>query len=168
MMCSAYRLNKQGDSRQPCHPPFSILNLSVVSCRVLTIASWPSYRFLRKQVSWSGIPISLRAFHSLLWSTQSKALSMVNEKEIAVFLKFPCFFYNLVSVCNLVLLPFLNPAWASGSSWFTYCWSLACKTLSMTLLAWEMSVTVWWLAPSLVLPFLGIGMRIDLFQSCGH
>ena len=29
MMCSAYRLNKQGDSRQPCCTPFSILNQSV-------------------------------------------------------------------------------------------------------------------------------------------
>ena len=29
MMCSAYRLNKQGDSRQPCRTPFSILNQSV-------------------------------------------------------------------------------------------------------------------------------------------
>ena len=26
MMCSAHRLNKQGDSRQPCCIPFSILN----------------------------------------------------------------------------------------------------------------------------------------------
>ena len=39
MMCSAYRLNKQGDSRQPCHTPFSILNQSIVPCRVLTVAS---------------------------------------------------------------------------------------------------------------------------------
>ena len=31
-----------------------------------------------------------------------------------------------------------------------------------------MSAIVQWLAYSLVLPFLGIGMRIDLFQSCGH
>ena len=27
--------------------------------------------------------------------------------------------------------------------------------------------TVWWCEHSLVLPFLGIGMRINLFQSCG-
>ena len=27
-MCSVYRLNKQGDNRQPCHTPFSILNQS--------------------------------------------------------------------------------------------------------------------------------------------
>ena len=31
-----------------------------------------------------------------------------------------------------------------------------------------MSAIVWWLAHSLVLPFLGIGMRIDLFKSWGH
>ena len=30
-----------------------------------------------------------------------------------------------------VPLPFWNPAWISGSSWFTYCWSLAWKILSM-------------------------------------
>ena len=38
----------------------------------------------------------------------------------------------------------------------------------MTLLVWDMSAIVWWLAHSLVLPFLGIGTRIDLFQFCGH
>ena len=36
----------------------------------------------------------------------------------------------------------------------------------MALLAWEMSAVIHWLAHSLVLPFLGIGMRIDFFQSC--
>jgi len=30
LMYSVYRLNKRGDSRQPCHTPFSILNQSVV------------------------------------------------------------------------------------------------------------------------------------------
>ena len=64
MVCSAYRLNKQGDSRQPCCTPFLILNQSVVPYRVLPVTSWPAYRFLRRQVRWPGIPISLRAFHS--------------------------------------------------------------------------------------------------------
>ena len=50
MMCPAHGLNKQGDSRQPCHTPFSILNESVVSNRVLTVAYWPVYRFFRRQV----------------------------------------------------------------------------------------------------------------------
>ena len=74
LMRSAYRLNKQGDSRQPCRTPFSILNQSVVPYRVLTVASWPTYRFLKRQVRLCGIPISLRAFHSLLRPTQWKAL----------------------------------------------------------------------------------------------
>ena len=37
MMCLVYRLNKQGDSRQPCHTPFSILNQSIVPYRVLLL-----------------------------------------------------------------------------------------------------------------------------------
>ena len=37
----------------------------------------------------------------------------------------------------------------------------------MTLLAGEISAIVQWLAHSLVLPFLGIGIKIDLFQYCG-
>ena len=74
MMYSARKLNKQGDNIQPWHTPFPIWNQSVVPCPVLTVASWPAYRFLRRQVRWSGIPISFRIFHSLWWSTQSKAL----------------------------------------------------------------------------------------------
>ena len=75
MMYSAYKLNKQGDNIQPWRTPFPIRNQSVVPCPVLTVASWPAYRFLRRQIRWSGIPISFRIFHSLLWSTQSKALA---------------------------------------------------------------------------------------------
>ena len=70
MMYSACKLNKQYDNIQPWCTPFLIWNQSVVPCPVLTVASWPAYRFLRK----SDIPISLRIFHNLLWSTQSKAL----------------------------------------------------------------------------------------------
>ena len=65
MMHFAYKLNKQGDNIQPWHTPFPIWNQSVVPCPVLTVASWPAYRFLRRQVRWSGIPISVRVFHSL-------------------------------------------------------------------------------------------------------
>ena len=74
---------------------------------------------------------------------------------------------QMFSIWSLAPLPSLNPAWRPGNSWFTECWSLACKILSITLLAWEMSLATWWLAHSLVLHFLGTGMRIDLFQSCG-
>ena len=75
MMYSAYKLNKQGDNIQPWRTPFLIQNPSIVPCSVLTVASWPAYRFLRRQVRWSGILLSFRIFHSLLWSTQSKDLA---------------------------------------------------------------------------------------------
>ena len=74
MMYSAYKLNKQSDNIRHWPTSFPILNQCVVPHPVLTIASLPTYRFLKRQVRWSGIPISLRIFHSLLWSTQSKAL----------------------------------------------------------------------------------------------
>ena len=70
MMYSAYNLNKLGDNIQLWHTPFPIWNQSVVSGPVLTVASWPAYRFLKWQVRWSGIPISFRILHSLLWSTE--------------------------------------------------------------------------------------------------
>ena len=75
MMYSAYKSNKQGDNIQPWCTPFPIWNQSVVPCPFLIVASWPADRFLKRQVRWSGIPISFRIFHSLLWSTQSKALA---------------------------------------------------------------------------------------------
>ena len=75
VMYSAFKLNKQGDNIQPRHTPFPIWNQSAVSCPVLTGTSWLAYRFLRRQVRSSGIPISWRIFHSLLWSTQLKALA---------------------------------------------------------------------------------------------
>ena len=62
VMYSAYKLNKQGDSIQPWRTPFPIWNQSIVTCPVLTVASWPAYRYFRRQVRWSGIPISFRIF----------------------------------------------------------------------------------------------------------
>ena len=69
-----YKLNKQGDYKQPTHTPFPYLNQSIIPCLILTVASWPAYRFHRRQVRWSGIPSSFRIFQ-FVWSTQSKALA---------------------------------------------------------------------------------------------
>ena len=55
----------------------------------------------------------------------------------------------MLAIWTLVPLPFLKPAWTSGSSWFTYCWSLAWRILSITLLACETSAIV---LPHFVLP----------------
>ena len=44
---------------QPWRTPLSIWNQSVVPCPFPTVASWHAYRFLKRQVRWSAIPISL-------------------------------------------------------------------------------------------------------------
>ena len=74
----------------------------------------------------------------------------------------------MLEMWSLVPLPFLNPACTSGSSWFTYSWSLAWRILSITFLAYEINTIVWQFEHSLPLAFFGIGMKTDLFQSCGY
>ena len=54
--------------------------------------------FLRTQVRWSGIVISLSIFHSLLWSTQSR---LWRSQWSRCFLEFSCFFYDPTNVGNL-------------------------------------------------------------------
>ena len=103
---SAYKLNKQSDNIQPWCTPFPIWNQSVVPCPVQTVTSWPTCRFLRRQVRWSGIPISLRIFHSLFWSIQLKVLAKSMKQ---MFFGALLIFYDLVDVDNLI----------SGSSAFS-------------------------------------------------
>ena len=96
-----------------------------------------------------------------------KGFSIVNETEVDVFLEFSCFLYDSenVSILILVLMPFLNPAWTSACFQFM-CWRLVWRIFSIILLEWEMTAIVHWFEHWM--PFLGIVMRIDLFQSCGH
>ena len=89
------------------------------------------------------------------------------------FFEFPCFFMTqrmleIWFLFFLVPLPLLNPPCTSGSSQFMYCWSLAWRSLSITLLACEMSGTVQQFEHSLQLPIFGIGVKTDLFQLCSH
>ena len=84
-MYPPYKLNKQGDNMHPWRTPFPIWNQSVVPCPVLTVASWPAYRFLRRQVRWSDISISLRIFQFVVIHTV-KGFGVVNKAEVDVFL----------------------------------------------------------------------------------
>ena len=108
MMYSAYKLNKQDDNIQPWCIPFPIWNQSIVPCLVLTITSWPAYRFLRRQVRWSGIPISWRIFQFIVIHT-IKGFGAVNKAEVDVFLELSCFLCDPTDVGNLI----------SGSSAFS-------------------------------------------------
>ena len=127
LVYSAYKLNKQGDSIQPWRNPFLIWDWSVVPCLVLTVASWSAYRFLRRLVRWSGIPISLRIFQFVVVHTV-KSFGIVNEAEVDGLLEFSCFFYDPMNVGSLI----------SGSSAFS----------KSSLYIWKFSVCVL-LKPSL-------------------
>ena len=61
----------------------------------------------------------------------------------------------MLAIWSLVPLPFLKPAWTSGSSQFTYCWSLAWRILSITLLAWAAAAKLLQLCPTLCNPIDG-------------
>ena len=74
----------------------------------------------------------------------------------------------MLAIWSLVPLPFLNPAWPSGSSQFMYCWSFTWRILSIILLVCEMIAIVWQFEHSLSLPIFGVEMKTDLFQSYGH
>ena len=100
-----------------------------------------------------------------------KGFGIVNKAEIDVLLELSCFFDDPADVGNVISgsSAFSKTSLrTSVSSHFTYCRSLAWRILSITLLACEMSATVQQFEHSLALPFFGIGMKIDLFQSRGH
>ena len=99
-MYSAYKLNKQDVNTQPWRIPFPIRNQSVVPCPVLTVASWLAYRFLKRQVRWSGIPISFKA-------------------EIDIFLELSYFLDDPVDVGNLI---------SGSSAFFIFFFSAFFKT----------------------------------------
>ena len=91
MMYSAYKLNKQGDNIQPWCTPSPFWNQSVVPSPVLTVASWPAYRFLRRQVRWSGIPVSLRVSLNITFLIQFQLeihLFKVENKYLSLFSDF--------------------------------------------------------------------------------
>ena len=73
MMYSTHKLNKQGNNIQSCHTPFPIWNQFVVPYPVLTVASRPTCKFLKRQVRWSDTPI-LKNFPQFVVIHTSKVL----------------------------------------------------------------------------------------------
>ena len=63
--------------------------------------SWPAYRFQKRQVRWSGIPISWRIFQFVVIYTV-KRFGIVNKAEVDVFLEFSCFFHDPKDVGKLI------------------------------------------------------------------
>ena len=96
-------------------------------CPFLTVASWPAYRFLRRQIRWSGIPISFTVFTVIVIHTV-KGFGIVNEAEVDIFLELSCCY------------------WWSNGCWRFDLWSLAFSKTSLNI--WKFMVHVL-LKPSL-------------------
>ena len=107
------------------------------------VASCPAYKFLRRQVRWSGIPIPLRIFLFVVIHIV-KGFSIINEAEVDVFfsgilllslLYIECWQFDLWFLClfktQLVHLEVLGSELKPSF-----------KILSITLLACEMSTIV--------------------------
>ena len=86
--------------------PNVIWNQSVVSCPVLTVASWPAYRFLRKQLRCSCL---FKNFPQFVVIHTINGFGIVNKAEVDVFSGTLCFFYDSTDVGDLI----------SGSSAFS-------------------------------------------------
>ena len=99
-----------------------------------------------------------------------KGFSVVNETEAAVCLEFHSFYYHPMEVDNLI----------SGSSVFSksslHIWKFSVHILlKPSLRDFEFYFASMWnecncrlVWTFFLLPFFGIGMKTDLFQSCGH
>ena len=109
---------------------------------------------------------SLSEFSTVYCDPHSQELGIVNKAEIDVFLKLSCFSDDPADVGNLISGSSSFAKSSLNISKFTVHVLLksGLENLSITLLLCEMSAIV----HSLALPFFGIGMKTDLFQSCGH
>ena len=98
---------------QPWHLPFPISNPSVIPCPVLTVASWSTYRFLRRQgkVVW----YSHLFKNSPQFVVIHTVFSIVNEVEVDVFLEL------------------ISP-------WSSYCWQF---DLSVSAASFKPSLYIW-------------------------
>ena len=79
----------------------------------------------------------LKKFSQFIVIHTVKGFGIVNKAEVFWISLAFLMIQRMLAIWSLVPLPFLNPAWISGNSRFTYCWSLAWRILSITLLACE-------------------------------
>ena len=99
-----------------------------------------------------------------------KVFGLVNKAEIDVFLELSCFFNDPVNVGNLISgsSAFSKSSLNIWKFWFTYCLKPNLDNFEHCFASmWdECNCEVVW--PFFGSPFFVIGMKTDLFQSCGH
>ena len=119
------------------------------------------------QVVWYSHPF--HNFPQFIVINTVKGFDIVNKEEIDVFLELSWLFNDPEDVGKLISgsSAFSKTILNIWSSQFMDYWNLAWRILSITLLVCdECNFAV--VKHSLALPFFEIGMKTDLFQSCGH
>ena len=146
-MYSTYKLNKQGDNYTALTYSFPDLepvccSMSSSNCCFLTCiqTSQESGQVVWHSHLFQNFP-QFAVIHTVTgFGVFNKAKVDVFSGALLLFQwSIGCWQFDLC----LVPLPFLKPAWTSGSSRFMYCWSLAWRIFSITLVVCEMSAVVW-------------------------
>ena len=83
-----------------------------------------------------------------------KGFNVMSEAEVDAFLEFSC----LLAIWSVVPLTFLNLAWTCVISQFMYCWNLAWRIFSITLLECDMNGRT---------KRKGMGNRLQIFCGLG-
>ena len=98
-----------------------------------------------------------------------KGFGVVNKAEVDVFLKLSNFFCDPMDVGNLISdsSVFSKSSLNIWKSMIHVLLKPGLRILSISLLACEMSAIVQQFEHCLALPFFGIELKTDLFQSCG-
>ena len=118
---------------------YSVLNFETVHCSM----SSPSCCFLTHiQVSQEAGKVVwyshlFKNFPHFVVIHTVKGFSVVNEADVLWNSLAFSMIQQMLAIWSLVPLPFLNLACTSESFQFTYCWSLAWRILSITLLVWD-------------------------------
>ena len=149
--------------------PLPIWNQSLVPCPVLTVASWPAYKVSQEagRVVWYSH--LFQNFPQFIVIHTVKGFGIGNKSEIDVFLElllfqwssgcwqfdlwFSAFSKTSLNICKFMVHVLLKPGLENFKHYFTSVWD-------------ESNCAVVW--AFFGLPFFGIGMKTDLFQSCGH
>ena len=144
-------------------------NQSIVPCLVLIVASWYTYRFLRRQVSYSCLWYShpFKNFLQFVVIHTVKVFGIINEAEVDFFFGIPllflwsngcwqfdlwflCLFYIQLYIWKFLVHILLKLILKDFEHYYASMWN-------------ECNCAVLW--TFLALPFFGIGMKTNLFQS---
>ena len=161
-MYSAYKLNKQGDNIQLWCTPFPIWTVCCFmfssNCCFLTCVQVSQEA---GQVVWYSH--LFQNFPQFIVIHTVKGFGIVNKAQIDAFWNSLAFLMIqwVLAIWSLIPLPFLKPAWTSGSSRFTYCWSLGLENFEHYFSSvWgECNCAVVW-------AFFGIAFLWDWNENC--